>query len=106
MQLLTGLYRSVFNGTGKCGERDTPAYACVIELPSEGAQTGLDIAKTFAIGQLGEDHREKLIPTGESTHTMLASVMLNHLTELMPRDNLHQLCKDGPTNTHANALRK
>jgi len=48
-------------GIGQCALGDVAAYAQVIEFGLVSAQTGFDVAQTFAVSQLREGHTEKLI---------------------------------------------
>jgi len=46
----------------------------VIELALLRRKTNLDIAQALAISKLGESHGEKLIPTRERAHTLVATI--------------------------------
>ena len=48
-------------GIGQCALGDVASYAQVIGLGLVSAQTGFDVAQTFAVSQLRESHAEKLI---------------------------------------------
>ena len=50
-------------GIGQGISRDSPTYAHVIEFVLGSPKTGLNISQAFPVGQLGESHAEKLIPT-------------------------------------------
>jgi len=53
----------------------------MIEPGSECAQTGLDVAKTFAECQLRKAHTQELIETRKSSNAMIASISLDDLVE-------------------------
>src|SRR5687768_16459864 len=48
-------------GIGQCALGDVASYAQVIELGLVSAQTGFDVAQTFAVSQLREGYAEKLV---------------------------------------------
>ena len=70
-----------FVGIGQSAARDRAANAQVIEPAFLRAQAGHDVAQTLAEGQLGKGHAEKLVPTGETPHPIVASVALHTLGE-------------------------
>ena len=61
-------------GVGQRGPFDWSTEASVIKLASLSRETDLDIALAFAISKLGESHGEKLIPTRERTHALVAAI--------------------------------
>jgi hypothetical protein len=54
----------------------------VIQLALQRTQTSFDVAQTFPIGQLGEGHRQILIPTAEASQPEVALITLDATTEL------------------------
>jgi hypothetical protein len=63
-------------------------------------QTDFDIAKALAVRQLRERHRKKLIETGKRAHAMISSITLDALVELVPGEEIQQLCKNVSTLVH------
>jgi hypothetical protein len=55
-----------FVGLGERRPRDTSANAHVIELGLHRAETRLDIAQAFTIGELREGHAQDLVSAGEA----------------------------------------
>jgi len=53
-------------GIGQRTLGDVASYAQVVELGLMGAQTGFDVAQTFAVSQLCESHAQKLIEMRKS----------------------------------------
>ena len=80
-------------GPGQRIASDRGTESGVIELVLNRLQAGLDVAKTLPEGQLGKGHTQKLIPTGEPTHSVLPSVATRATVELMRRQEVHQLRK-------------
>jgi hypothetical protein len=66
----------------------------VIELAAHRTQTCFDIPKALAISELGETHRQKLIPTGETLLLVVAVITRYALLELVSRNMLHDLRKN------------
>ena len=81
-------------GIGQGIARDSASDAQVIQLASRRAQTGLDIAQTLSICQLGEGHRQKLVPAGKAFDLVMAVVAPDALVELVTGEKVHQLRKD------------
>src|ERR1035437_1171832 len=55
----------------------------VIQLALQRTQTSFDVAQTFPIGQLGEGHRQILIPTAEASQPEVALITLDATTKLV-----------------------
>ncbi len=72
----------------------------VIQLGLLGAQTGLDIAKTFAVGDLSKGQRKKLIPTRELFDVAMALVSIDANLKLVGREKRCELRKDGSAKIH------
>jgi len=72
----------------------------VIELAALCCQTNFDVAKALAIGQLGESHGEKLIPTSEALGVSVPIEALNAPAELVVRKKLHDLSEYGLSLVH------
>jgi len=72
----------------------------VIEFAAHRAEARLNIAKTFAISELSETHRQKLLPTRETFLLIIAVITGYTLLELVPRKVLHELREDSLANVH------
>ena len=72
----------------------------VIQLGLLGAQAGLDIAKTFAVGELSKGQGKKLIPTRELLDVTIALVSIDANLKLVGREKFRELRKDGSTKIH------
>src|SRR3989304_2284251 len=68
-------------------------------------KTCLDVAKTLAIGQLGEGHCQKLIPAREALEIVVASITGDAFLKLLVWKMLHQLSKNGASKIHASLSR-
>jgi len=80
--------------------RDGTAQAHVIKLGALGAQTGFDVAPTFAARELRKSQTEKLIEAGKALNLAVASVTLHATAKSLPREEVHDLRKN-PTDVHA-----
>jgi len=67
----------------------------VIEFAALRSQTNFDVAKALAMGQLGEGHGKKLIPTSEAFRVSVPIEALNASAELVVRKKLHDLSEYG-----------
>src|SRR6266496_405011 len=72
----------------------------VVQLALQRTQTGFDVAQTLAIGQLGEGHRQILIPTGEAAQPQVALITLDAATKLAVGEKADQLREDGAPLIH------
>lgn len=63
----------------------------VVELAGLCRQTRLDIAQTFAIGELREGHHAKLFRACERSISIVAAVALHDALEARPRQKIHDL---------------
>src|SRR5690606_19793076 len=70
-------------GVGQRAPRDASTKPRVIQLGFQRAETGFDVAQAFAKGQLSERETEKLIATGETARTTVASVSSHAGIELV-----------------------
>ncbi len=68
-------------GIGQRALGDVASDAQVIELGLVGAQTGLDVAQTFAVSQLRERHAEKLIEIRKSLRGIFGRIALHVAAE-------------------------
>jgi len=65
----------------------------VVELVLLRSQTGLNVAQTFAPGQLGKCHAQKLIQTRERLHFVLTAIPCDAALKARQRKVLCQLRK-------------
>src|SRR5271166_1430477 len=72
----------------------------VIQLALQRTQTSFDVAQAFPIGQLGEGHRQILIPTAEASQPEVALITLDATTELPVGKKADQLREDGAALIH------
>ncbi len=72
----------------------------VIQLALQRTQTSFDVAQAFPIGQLGEGHRQILIPTAEASQPEVALITLDATTELPVGKKADQLREDGAALVH------
>lgn len=80
--------------------RNLAPEAHVIKLGLLGAQTGLDIAETFAIGELSEGQAKELIPTGEFFDVAIALVAIDANLKLVSGKEVQELREDGSAKIH------
>jgi len=88
-------------GVRQGGARHRVAEAHVVELGTERAQAGLDVAQAFAVGQLGEGHGEKLLPAREAANPAIPFVAKRATAKFSIRKMADQLRKDGAALVHA-----
>jgi hypothetical protein len=72
----------------------------VIKFAAHRAQTGLNIAKAFAVSELSKAHRKKLIPAGEALLLVVAAVPAYTLLEFISRKVLHELRENSLAKVH------
>ena len=72
----------------------------MIELGLLGAETGFDIAQTFAISELSKDQAKELIPTREIFDVAIGLVSIDASLKLVGRDELHKLRENGSAKIH------
>ena len=89
-----------FVGIGQRRTRDAGAEAHVVQLATHRAQTGLDVPQALAIGELGEGHRQILIPAGEVLRVPVATIAGHALLKLLVGQMLDQLRKHGAARVH------
>ncbi len=78
-------------GVGQCLVFDRSAESRVIELSALSAQANFDIAQTLAIALLRKRHREKVLPTRESSNAAIALLALDTAPKLVGRNELEDL---------------
>ena len=72
----------------------------MVELAADGTKARFDVAKTLAVGQLSERHRQIVIPTGQIFQIAITPVAGYALLELLVRKELDQLGEDGAPSVH------
>src|SRR6266404_8799578 len=73
-------------GVGQRGPLDWTTEASVVKLLAVCSQTYFDVAQALAISKLRESHGQKLIPTRERTHTLVALVTCHTAIEFVVRN--------------------
>lgn len=74
---------SILIGSGKSRLRYLLAYSEVVALRSMRIQSNNQIPQTYTIGKLAEHHREQLIPTCETLHMAVSSVLAYEVVEMV-----------------------
>ena len=69
-------------GVGQCRVRDTTSKTHVIELAAHGTQACFDIAEALAVSELGEAHRQILIPARQASAMTVAAIAKHASLEL------------------------
>lgn len=69
--------------------RHVSAKAHVVQFSLVAAETGLDVSKALAIGQLGKGHAEELIPTGKGLDLVVALVAFDTFLKFVLGEELH-----------------
>ncbi len=90
----------LFVGARQIHARHIATNPQTIKLAPSRTQTSLDVAQAFPIGQLGEAHAQKLIPTTESLNLVHAPISIDATFELLWMNPLHQLRKNGRLSVH------
>ena len=85
---------------GKIVPRDRAANAHVIELRLHGAKTDLDVAKAFAVGELGKCYVSEVILASERLDFEVASIPLDAAVEPAQREHVHDLREHFPVYMH------
>ena len=91
---------SGFVGVGQSTSGDLCSDASVIEFGLHSPQTGFDVPKAFAKGQLSKGHAKKLVQTGEGLDTMVAVIATDTTPEVWQRYEIDQLGKDDASGVH------
>jgi cobyrinic acid a,c-diamide synthase len=69
----------------------------MIEFAVLRREAHFDVAQALALGELGESHGEKLIPTRERPHTLVAAIARHAAIEFVVRKKADELRKHGST---------
>src|SRR5207244_2252968 len=67
---------------------------------ADGTEAGFNVAKTLAVSQLSECHRQILIPTGQIFQIATTAISVYALLELLVGKELDQLREDGAPSVH------
>jgi hypothetical protein len=71
-----------------------------VELGLLSTKTSIDIAKTFAIGELRKGQTKELIPAGEIFDATIALVPIDAYSKLVGWEELHELRANGSALVH------
>jgi len=93
-----------FIGMGQGIAGNTAAKTHVIKSAFHRPKTGLDIAETFAIGQLGKSQTEELIVTRKAFDFEVAAIPTNAFSKFVNRQEIYNLRKDGRRGVHRSLL--
>ena len=93
----------VFIGISQGAAGDLTSDPNMVELLLHSAQTALDIAKTFAIGQLGKCHAEKLIIACKRARAVVTVISIDALTEFLLGQKIDYLGENRLTLVHTEA---
>jgi hypothetical protein len=91
-------------GIGQRAARNLAADAEMVELALLGAQAGDDVAQTFAVAQLREHHRKKMVPARKTSYPIVAGVVFDTTPKLMSRQVIDQLRKQTLSTVHRAAI--
>jgi len=69
----------------------------MIEFAVLSRETHFDVAQALAISKLGEGHGQKLIPTRERAHALVAAIAGHAAIEFVVRKKADELSKHGST---------
>lgn len=87
-------------GVGQGAAAHVATQPQVIEFGGLRAQTRLDVAQAFAVGQLCKSHRQKLVQAAEGAHVEIAAIFRHQTAKGMPRRELHELRENEIANVH------
>jgi len=93
-----------FVGMGHGVSGDAPAKSHMVEPILHGPKAGLDVAKTFAISQLGEGQTEELVETRKAFDLEVAAVAPNAFSKFVKGQEVHDLREDGRRGIHRSLL--
>ena len=83
-----------FIGVGQGVTGNVAADPHVIQSIPHRTQAGLNVAEALPKSQMSEGHAEELIETGEAFDLVIAAVSLDAFSELIKRQELHNLVED------------
>jgi len=83
-----------FVGLGQIAASNAPAKAKMIRLAAMRIQGYHQIPKAIPIGQLPENHAQKLVPASEMPYEFIAFILVDHPVENSLRQELYDLCEN------------
>jgi hypothetical protein len=72
----------------------------VVQFAADRVEARLNITQAFAVSELSEAHRQKLVPTGKALLLMIAMIPAYTLLELVPGKMLHELRENSLAKVH------
>lgn len=93
----------VFIGISQGAAGNLTSDSNMVELLLHNAQTAYDVAKTFAIGQLGKCHAEKLIIACKRTSAVITVVAVDALAKFLLGQEIDDLGENRLALVHAEA---
>ena len=78
----------------------------MVEFAAYRAETRLNITQALTVSELGESHRQILIPARETPLIAVAAIAANALLELIMGKVSDQLREDGPASIHPPLFRR
>ena len=78
-------------GIRQCALGNAAANAQMVELGGMGAQTSLDVAQAFPVGQLREGHAQKLIEMRKSERRITPRVLVHATPKSVQWQMIHEL---------------
>ena len=88
-------------GVGQRGARHPAVKTHMVEFAAQRSQARFYVAKAIPVSQLGEGHRQILIPTREASRSRIAAVPSDTTAKLAIRQEAQQLREDGSALVHA-----
>ena len=88
---------------GQGGSGDLSPHPYVIEFLPVGGETRFDVAQAVAPGQLGERHRDELIPAGKGANPIVPLVSIDEFAKRVAGQMGQELGEDRGTRVHGNS---
>jgi hypothetical protein len=73
----------------------------VVKFAADRAEARLNITQAFAVSELSEAHRQKLVPTGKALLLMITVIPTYTLLKLVPGKMLHELKENSLAKVHS-----
>ena len=89
-----------FIGISKGRSGNRLAKTGMVQPAGKSSQAVLNITKAFPACELGKTHNQKMLSASKLSYSVVASVVINTLLELIFWHECHQLRKDCFTNMH------
>src|SRR6266436_2198576 len=90
--------------SAKVGSCDRAAETHVIELAADRAKACFNVTQAFAIGQLGKDHRQELIPARKRSQVLIAVITSDTFLKFFVWYVVDELRENGPAKVHSNIV--